>query len=186
MPFCPPRRRSTVTFRTAGAWVLMAGCLAGSPAGAAVRRVTLDPVMAKISYTVFAFGILPIPATFDRFRGTIEQDMAHPGACRLQVTVDVESLHMADEQRRRQVLGPDMLDASQFPTMRFSGGCETATLTGTLTLHGVSRPLSLTMQRKGAEVNCVGTLVRRDFGILGMRALVGQKVRIRLSVHLPP
>jgi polyisoprenoid-binding protein YceI len=157
-----------------------------SPAGAAVRRVALDPGMAQIGYTAIAFGIVPIPATFDRFSGTIEQDMAHPGACRLQVTVDMDSLHMADEGRRREVLGPEMLDASQFPTMHFTGGCRTTSLTGTLTLHGVSRPLSLTMQRKGGEVNCVGTLVRRDFGILGMRALVGQKVRIRLSVHLPP
>jgi len=186
MPFCPPRRRSIMKFRAAGALILVAGCFAVSSAGAAVRRVTLDPGMAQIGYTAFAFGILPIPATFDRFHGTIEQDIAHPGACRLQVTVDIASLRMADQQRRRQVLGPDMLAASQFPIMRFSGGCQAASLNGTLTLHGVSRPLSLTMQRKGAEVNCVGTLVRRDFGITGMRTLVGQKVRIRLSVHLPP
>jgi polyisoprenoid-binding protein YceI len=186
MPTCPPRRRSKVTFRAAGATVLTGFCLTSPIVKAAVRRVALDPGMAQIGYTAFAFGILPIPATFERFSGTIDEDVAHPNACRLQVTVDIQSLHMADEQRRLEVLGPDMLDASRFPTMRFSGGCQTATLTGTLTLHGVSRPLSLTMQRKGAEVNCVGTLVRRDFGILGMRAVVGQKVRIRLSVHLPP
>jgi polyisoprenoid-binding protein YceI len=175
-----------VRFHTAGAIVSTAVSLALPPAQAAVRRVALDPGMAQIGYTAFAFGILPIPATFDRFSGTIEQDTAHPGVCRLQVTVDIDSLQMADDQRRRQVLGPDMLDAARYPTMRFSGGCQAAHVIGTLTLHGVSRPLSLTMQRKGGEVNCVGTLARRDFGIFGMRALVGQKVRIRLNVHLPP
>lgn len=185
MPPCPSRRRSAVRFR-AGAAIWLTAALAVVPANAALRRVALDPGMAQIGYTAFAFGLIPIPATFDRFSGTIEQDTAHPGVCRLQVSVDIDSLRMADERRREEVLAPDMLDASQFPTMRFSGGCQSATLTGTLTLHGVSRPLSFAMQRNGTEVNCVGTLVRRDFGILGMSGLVGQKVRIRLSVHLPP
>ena len=57
MPFCPPRRRSAARFRAAAAIVLTAACLAGSPAGAAMRRVVLGPAMANISYTAFAFGI---------------------------------------------------------------------------------------------------------------------------------
>ena len=151
-----------------------------------MREVPIDPTNTRISYTVFALGILPITATFQRFHGLAVRDTARPGACYIKVVIDVDSLHMDDPDRRRQALAADMLDAAHFPTMRFTGACTDQAVVGNLVLHGITRKFVLAMQRDATQVSCVGTLARRDFGILGMRDLVAPDVRIRLSVRLPP
>jgi polyisoprenoid-binding protein YceI len=169
-----------------------AALLAAAPtlAGAAARQIPLAPPVARIGYTVFALGVLPVVATFERFEGTVLQDPARPNDCRVQVTIDVASMQMDDPERRRQALAPDMLDAADFPTMHFDGACQgdrkTQSLVGNLTLHGVTRRLTLAMHRNGTQVNCVGRVVRGDFGILGMGDLVAPIVRIDLNVSLPP
>jgi polyisoprenoid-binding protein YceI len=163
----------------------LAAALAAAPAHAAWRPLQLDPTTARISYTVFALGLLPITATFQKFHGVALQDTSHPGTCRIDVTIDVASLHMDDPDRQRQALAPDMLDAADFPTMRFTGACAARSIAGKLTLHGVTRPVTLVMQRNGPQVRCTGTLARRDFGILGLRGLVAANVRLRLVVQLP-
>jgi polyisoprenoid-binding protein YceI len=141
--------------------------------------------MTRISYTVFALDLVPVTATFERFHGAITQDPAHPDACTIQVTIDVTSLHMDDPARLHHALAPDMLDAAHFPTMHYAGACAENSLVGNLTLHGITHPLTLAMQRDGTQVDCAGMLVRRDYGILGMSGLVASDVRIRLNVHLP-
>ncbi|MEJ0046909.1 MAG: YceI family protein [Rhodospirillales bacterium] len=146
----------------------------------------LSPPTTRIGYTVFAIGLLPVSAMFDRFQGVVTEDPAAPDACRIQVTVDVASMRMDDADRRGQALGPEMFDAARYPTMHFSGSCAPQSVTGTLTLHGVSRAVTFAMRRDGSQVICDGTVLRRDFGIVGMRDMVGPRVHIRLSVRLPP
>ncbi len=162
------------------------GGLLPSCAAATARTVAIDPTNTRISYTVFVLDLLPVTATFERFHGLVVRDPARPGTCYVQVVIDVASLHMEDPDRRRQALAPDMLDAAHFPTMRYTGACTDHTIAGNLLLHGVTRKFVLAMQRDATQVSCVGTLARRDFGILGMRDLVAPDVRIRLSVRLPP
>ena len=161
-------------------------CLTLTAAQAGVRQIPIEPGMTRISYTVFALDLVPVTATFDRFHGAITEDPSRPGSCTIQVTIDVTSLHMDDPTRLHHALASDMLDAADFPTMRYEGACAPKSLVGNLTLHGVTHPLTLAMQRNGPQVNCAGTLVRRDYGILGMSGLVAADVRIRLNVHLPP
>jgi polyisoprenoid-binding protein YceI len=154
-------------------------------AHAADRKVALTPPTTRIGYTVVAMGVLPISTNFDRFQGTVTADPAHPAPCHIQVTVDVDSMHMDDPNRLRQALGPDMFDAAHYPTMNFSGQCALQSVAGILTLHGVSRPVTFAMHREGDQVVCGGTVLRRDFGIMGLDGVVAPRVHIRLSAHLP-
>jgi len=151
----------------------------------AERQVPLAPPTARIGYTVYAFGLLPISGSFDRFRGVLTEDPGKPFDCRVEVTVDIDSLRMDDPDRRWRTLGPDMFDAAHYPTMRFAGRCAPQSIAGTLTLHGVSRPVTFATHREGSQVICTGTVARRDFGIVGMGGMVAPYVHIRLSVHLP-
>jgi polyisoprenoid-binding protein YceI len=171
----------------AATWLLAAS---PTPASAAARQFPVTPPIARIGYTVFALGVLPVAATFDRFEGTVVQDPARPDDCQVRVTIDVASMRMDDPERRREALGADMLDAADFPTMQFDGAChgsrQAQSVVGKLTLHGVTRALTLRVQRNGTQVNCVGRLARGDFGILGMGDLVAPIVRIDLSLRLPP
>lgn len=160
----------------------MVACLA--QARAAVL-LPLSPSGARISYTVFALGMFPVTGRFERFDGVVTLDPATPSSCRIHVTIDVGSLNVDDADRRRQALGPDMLDAGRFPSMWFDGRCQAHAVTGSLTLHGVTRPLTLALRRQGDTAICTGTIARRDYGIRGMALSVGPRVRVRLTVQLP-
>ena len=153
---------------------------------AGLTSVPLAPPGTHIGYTVYAIGLVPIDASFGAFSGTLSVDAAHPALCKVQVTVRIASLHMDDASRQQVALGPTMLDAARFPTMHFAGHCATAGLTGQLTLHGVTRPLTLTLKRKGAHVTATGSVKRADFGIAGLPGLVGGRIRIHLDAVLPP
>jgi polyisoprenoid-binding protein YceI len=165
--------------------VMAATCLTFASARAADRLVPLTPPTTRIGYTVFAWGLWPITGSFDRFRGLVTQDQDKPAVCRIDVTVDIDSLRMEDPDRRQQSLGPDMFDAAHYPTMRFAGHCAPQSIVGTLTLHGISRAVTLAAHREGSQVICAGTLRRRDFGIVGMSGMVAPYVHIRLCARLP-
>ena len=156
--------------------------LAGHPAA---RDIQLTPATTRITYTAFALGLLPITAAFQRFSGTVHQDLTRPDRCSIDVTVQVASLASPSAGMRSQALAPTMLDPADFPTMHFTGTCVPHAIAGHLTLHGITRPLTLAVHRDGTRVTCVGSLARADYGIRGMSALVSSRVRIRLTVRLP-
>ena len=165
---------------------ILLACLAAPPARAgALAPVLLSPPASRLHYTVFALGMLPVQAEFGRFSGALTIDPASPATCRVQVTVVIASLHMDDPDRNRLALGPAMLDAARYPTMRFDGSCQGSRLVGRLTLHGMTHPLSMTLSRTGTHVAATGTVQRRDFGIGGLPGLVGQPVRFTLDADLP-
>jgi polyisoprenoid-binding protein YceI len=158
---------------------------AAAPGPPAVQTLALTPATAKLGLTVYALGFFPLPGAYASFSGTLDIDRANPDFCRVTVTVDQASLDMSDPTRTRKALAPDMLDAAHFPTMRYSGTCQASTIDGTLTLHGITRPLSLTLHRSGTAVAGEGRLIRHDYAIDGMPHLLGQMIKIRFSTTLP-
>ncbi len=82
------------------------------------------------------------------------------------------------------IAGPELLDAAQFPTMTFTSttvaitGADTADVTGDLTLHGVTKPITLQVtynggygandiDPSGARIgfSATGSLMRSEFGM---------------------
>ncbi len=155
------------------------------PGYAARVQVAIDPASTQIAYTVFALGFFPVQARFAQFTGTLAADPADPAACDVHVVVQVASLQMADAARTAQALGPAMLDATRFPAIRFDGRCSDGGVSGTLTLHGISRMLHFSKQRKGPSIITTATLQREDFGVSGMAYLVGDRVQLCLTTQLP-
>jgi polyisoprenoid-binding protein YceI len=130
-------------------------------------------------------GMLPIQAQFQRFTGSVASNPGRQSSCHVQVSVDVASLHMDDPTQNRLALGPTMLDAAHYPIMRFDGHCQGARLVGELTLHGVTRPLTMMVKRSGTHVAAIGVIQRRDYGIRGLPGLVGPHVHFRLDADVP-
>jgi polyisoprenoid-binding protein YceI len=112
-------------------------------------------------------------------------DPALPEMCRVDVTIDVRSLHMADPDRVKQALEPDMLDVAAYPTMHFDGVCQSTQTLGNLTLHGVTHPVALNTKREDGVIESTGTLNRHDYGINGLPNLVGQTIRLRFTTKVP-
>ena len=166
---------------------LLAGMLAVAPAAPAssqARSLPLDPAHAEIGFRAYAFGLVPMDGVFSRFSGVLTIDPAAPAACRVDVRVDVASLHMPDPAIRDDVLSAGLLDAAAFPTMTYSGTCRGDVIDGALTLHGVTRPLNLEIVNSPPSYVAQASVQRRDWGIAGQPLMASDAVRIRVSTTL--
>mgnify|MGYP003681888048 CR=1 FL=1 len=128
-------------------------------------------------------------------------DPANLAASRVDISLDVDSVRTPLPFARQALIGPDMLDVGQFPTVRFtstkvrlaadgrlSGG---ATISGNLTVHGVTRQVTLDaglFRAKGSApddlslltVQLSGQLSRSAFGASGYGDLVGDPVDLNI------
>jgi len=85
--------------------------------------------------------------------GTVAFDAANPGATQGKITVATSSLIVPNPMQRQHMLGKEWLDATKFPTIIFeskefknvqtAGDTTTADVTGTFTLKGVSKELTV-------------------------------------------
>ncbi len=179
----PPLVRS----KTRQWWPLLCFWLMASAArGSAATLVPIGPPGSQLGYTVFALGFMPMEARFGDFAGTLTIDKANAKSCAVQVTVRVASLRMVDPGLTRLALGPAVLDAARFPSIRYVGHCQGSSLVGLLTLHGVTRPFTFTVTRDGTHAAASGMLRRQDFGIGGLGGLIAERVRFQLDAALPP
>jgi polyisoprenoid-binding protein YceI len=88
--------------------------------------------------------------------GAITFDPENPGATKGQITVSTASLMVPNPMQRQHMLGNQWLDAAKFPTINFeskefkniqtAGDTTTADVTGTFTLKGVSKELTVTVK----------------------------------------
>lgn len=120
--------------------------------------------------------------TFAEISGTIELDPADLTASSARVTVQTASVRIEPERLRGHLLGADFFDVSAFPTAGFestavrAGGSGTIggepathTITGNLTIRGVTRSLTfpaiVTVSADEVRARSELTILRHDFGI---------------------
>jgi len=146
----------------------------------------LMPADARVGLTVYAMGMFPQAGRFSRFAGTLSVQPGHPETCHVAIQVEVASLEMSTQAGTHMALGPTMLDASQFPKLTYDGDCAPTSSSGQLTLHGVTRPLTLVATRDDKGISAHGSLRRQDYAIRGFPGLVGGTINVVFSVDLPP
>ncbi len=170
-----------------------------APAGAQdVYR--FDPVHTQILFFVGHLGFSHSQGEFLEFTGEFTFDEQDFTSTRVTLTIDAGSLDMDDESWNEQLKGRRYLDVSRFPDIRFAGtgveptGDRTATVSGDLTLHGVTRPVAISMRFNRAGTHPLSgryvagfsgrTVIRRsDFGIDSDLKWVGDEVEIRLEIE---
>jgi polyisoprenoid-binding protein YceI len=118
-------------------------------------------------------------ATFDgsfkKFEAAISYDPANLAASKFDVNIDVASAATGDADRDSALPGSDFFDAAKFPQAHFvtTGFAKDAsgqvTANGNLTLHGITKPLTLKVEftpKAGGASLTVSTVVKRlDFGV---------------------
>jgi polyisoprenoid-binding protein YceI len=120
------------------------------------------------------------------------------------ITASTDSLDTRNDQRDSDLKGPDWFDAKQFPTLTFkstavkSTGDTTMDVTGDLTIHGVTKSVTVSIKNTGTGKGFKGethvgyqaefTVNRADFGInpKAPDAIVGNDVRIIVSLEAVP
>jgi polyisoprenoid-binding protein YceI len=132
---------------------------------------------------------------FAKWNAAISYDPAHLSSSKFDVTVDLASAKTGDSDRDGALPGPDFFDTAKYPQAHFvttgfhqAGGKVIAD--GTLTLRGITRPVSLIVDFKpdgsGATLDVSGTLKRLDFDVGGGQyadtSVIGADVKI--TAHL--
>jgi polyisoprenoid-binding protein YceI len=113
--------------------------------------------------------------SFGKFDAAISYDPANLATAKFDVTVDVATAKTGDSDRDKALPTSDFFDASKFPKAHYvtSGFTKDAkgnvVANGTLTLHGVSKPVQLKVvfnpAAGGARLSVTGSLKRLDFGV---------------------
>lgn len=193
--------------RTAGPALaaLLALSLFAIPAKAQPYQYTLDPSHTYISFGISHIGFAPVIGLFGAASGSFVFDEAAVAVSDVHVTVEADSVYTAHTRRDHHVRDKDFLDVANHPEITFVGrettrtGDRTGTITGDLTLLGVTRPVTfaLTWNKSGyypwpgkdgtrayvVGVTAKGSLRRSDFGMTyGVEGgLVGDTVDLTIG-----
>jgi polyisoprenoid-binding protein YceI len=181
--------------------------LLGLACGALAASAAAAPVTYEIdaSHTYPSFeadhsgGMSLWRGKFNSSSGKITLDK-EASAGTVEVTVDMKSIDFGHQGLNDHAQTPDIFDAAQYPTATFSGklggfrnGAPT-TVEGNLTMHGVTKPVTLTVNsfkcgphRSGKEVcgaDAQATINREDWGVnFGKNFGFDMKVVLRISVE---
>jgi polyisoprenoid-binding protein YceI len=170
-----------------------------------LRTWNIDPAHSEAQFTVRHMMISRVRGHFGKISGTIELDAHDLRQSNVEVTIDVSSIDTREPQRDAHLRSADFLDADTFPTITFksrrvmpqAGG--RLTIAGDLTIHGVTREVTLDAREEGRGKDPWGNervgfsattrIDRRDFGLGWNQALetggilVGHEIDIALEVE---
>lgn len=158
---------------------------AGAPAG----TWRIDPGRSMIQFTVTKLGFADVHGRFLESSGTVRHDPVEPANSYVRWSVRVASVRTDATNRDRSLLAPEYFDAAQHPEMVFqstsvrSVGEGRLEVTGTITLKGQARPLTLLAQPVQDGFETRFELDRYDFGIVGgrvMSRLIGRTIKVHL------
>ena len=150
--------------------------------------------------------ITNVRGRFGKLSGSVEFDPERPDQSQVTATIDATSIDTRDDKRDAHLRSPDFFDVEKFPTLEFRSkrlaksddGYE---LLGDLTMHGVTKEITLAIEGPSAPTKDpwgntrIGTsatakINRKDWGLNWNAALeaggvlVGDQVKIQLEVSL--
>lgn len=172
---------------------------AETKAPATAVTYAIDPATSKVEWTGSKVTAKH-DGSFGTFAGAIALVDGAPEKSSVTIDIDIASLKSDPQKLVDHLKGPDLLDAAKFPKATFvstsiaKGGSGTAThtITGNLTLHGVTKAITFPATIKPAadkvDADAEFTINRKDFGIVypGMaNDLIRDDVVIRLALHAP-
>jgi polyisoprenoid-binding protein YceI len=163
-------------------YALLLLALAVTSATAASATYNLDPDHTHPSFEVDHFGGLSTwRGTFKKSNGTVTIDTeAKTGT--VDVVIDTATVDFAHDKLNEHASSPEMLDVARYPTAEYKGrfvefaNGAPSTVTGVLTLHGVTKPVTLTinsfkcfehpmLKKQVCGADASGHFNRADFGV---------------------
>jgi len=173
------------------------------PGKADPARVTAGTYKADSAHTQIAFkvnhlGFNAYHGLFGDSTGTLTLDPAKPNAAKVDIEIPMSGITTTNAKLTEHLKGADFFDAAKFPTARFqstsvNASGTSATITGNLTLKGVTKPVTLDAKFIGAGkgpmngletvgFEATGSIKRSDFGISYGIPFVPDDVPLEITV----
>lgn len=171
---------------------------------AAPENFTLDPYHTYPNFWVEHWGLSMLHGRFDRNAGKFSMDRATKVGS-VELTIETASLNTGDNvkgnrprARDEHLRSADFFNVAEFPTIVFKstkthfGGDLPTSVDGTLTLLGVSKPITLTFERFKCASNpfnkkdrcggnAIGKFKRSDFGMKAAIPAVGDEITLNIE-----
>ena len=164
----------------------------------------LDPENSSVEFTckhVFS----NVRGMFKQPSGTVTLDEATPANSKVDATIDASTITTGVEERDNHLKSPDFFDVAKYPAITFvstsvaKSSATSYSVTGNLTMHGVTRPVTLAVTasapfkhaggiRRGIEATT--SVNRKDFGLVwdypgeGAGVVVGDNIKITVDAEL--
>ena len=181
--------------------------LAVAPALAFGQATTwnVDPSHTRVGFSVKHLVISDVKGEFSKVSGKAQLDESDLSKSSVEMTIEVASVDTRDEKRDTHLKSADFFDAAKFPTITFkstkvvAGKDGAVTVTGDLTMRGVTKPVTLEgsisktivdpwgLSRRG--VSFTGKLNRKEWGVSWSKvtdvgAVVGDEVKLDIQAEI--
>lgn len=170
------------------------------PAAATLERFQVDPVHTRIAFQINHSGFSNPVGTFSGSHGLLSFDENDWASAQLDVCIPIASLNLGDTKWQEKILDATFFNAKKFPEACFIAtqmkktGDHSALLTGNLTLHGITQPVTLTVTlnalkrhpltfKRTAGFSATATISRKSFGMDAWESVVGDEVRLIIEVE---
>jgi polyisoprenoid-binding protein YceI len=196
-------RMSRNLFISAG---LLAFVIAAALPAAAQHLYKIDSTHSSAQFSVTHMMISKVNGEFQKVSGTVYMDPEKPENDKIEATIDTTTISTRDEKRDGHLKSPDFFDVAKFPELTFKStgaSMENGKLMvhGDLTLHGVTKPVTLAVEGPSAEIkdpqgnlrvgaSATTKINRKDFGLMWSKTIdgggmvVGDDVNINIDVEL--
>lgn len=165
----------------------------------------LDAAHSSIGFGVKHMMISTVHGAFTGASGTLEIDPKMPTRSTVEVDIEVKSIDTRNDKRDEHLKSPDFFDAAQYPKIHFkSTKVEKAgknyRLHGSLSMHGVTKPVVLNVETSGKSTkdpfgmtrlgfSATGKVNRKDFNLSWNKAIetggmmVGEDINITIDAE---
>lgn len=188
------------------AWTALALALTTGSAQAGTAEWKLDQAHTDVSFKVRHLTVSNTRGRFGVVEGTLHFDEKNPEKSQVDVAIDVNSVDTRDQKRDDHLRSPDFFDVAKYPKMTFKStkvkkdGNGSWKVMGDLTLHGVTKPVTLEVEGPTPQIKdpwgnlrrgftATTKIDRRDFGLTWNKALetgglvVGNEVTITIDAE---
>ena len=177
----------------------LAGLVLGNVAAAAPQDFVIDAAHTYATFEVSHLGISTQRGRLGNALGTAVLDEVQ-GTGEMMITLDARSLNTGSELMEKLLKGSSWFAVEEHPAVTFRATSisflaqKPTRINGTLTLRGVTRPLSLTVTHYactrlpfGVRLTCgmdaQGLIKRSDFGMDSLLAFVGDEVKLLIQAE---
>lgn len=180
--------------------------LASVAASAQVSKWQIDPAHSEADFSIKHMAISTVHGRFGNINGSLnldEQDITKSG---VNATVDITGVDTGVAQRDQHLKSPDFFDVAKYPQMAFaskslSNANGQLQLIGDLTIHGVTKPVTLALEGPSKEqtdpygkirraFSATTVIHRQDFGLnwngnlKSGDTVLGDDVKVELDIEL--
>ena len=173
---------------------------------ALAAQYEIDTSHASATFSVKHLGVSNVNGTLGPVTGTVDLDSTDASKPAIEATIDVKAIDTKWAKRDDHLRSPDFFDVEKFPTIMFKStkvqkvSKTKLKVTGELTMHGITKPVTLDAEvspevanpfsgNKTRAVTATGKIIRQDWDLKWQAPaeavkVVGDEVKITLELEL--